>query len=84
MKIYDGLEVLLHALLASALNGGERSVSRPGRINPALTGWEIGLTPEPVWSPENTESSDPWGNRISLPWLPILQISHYTDRAFSA
>jgi hypothetical protein len=32
--MYEGLEVWLHALLTSAVDGGEWSVSRPDRFNP--------------------------------------------------
>jgi len=34
MKTYRGVEVQLHAFLTSALDGGEWSVSRPGRFTP--------------------------------------------------
>jgi hypothetical protein len=34
MKTYWGVEVLLHAFLTEALDGGEWSASRPGRFNP--------------------------------------------------
>jgi len=34
MKTYWGVKVLLHAPLNSALDGGEWSVSRPGRFTP--------------------------------------------------
>jgi hypothetical protein len=33
-KAYWGVEVSLHAFLTSALDGGEWSVSRPGRFTP--------------------------------------------------
>jgi hypothetical protein len=31
-KAYKGAEVLLHSLLSSALDGGEKSSSRPSRL----------------------------------------------------
>jgi hypothetical protein len=34
MKAYWGVEILLHAFLTSALDGGEWSASRPGHFNP--------------------------------------------------
>jgi hypothetical protein len=34
MKTYGGVDVYIHVFLTSALLGGERSVSRPGRFIP--------------------------------------------------
>jgi len=34
MKTYGGMDVELHSLLTSALDGGEWSASRPGRFTP--------------------------------------------------
>jgi hypothetical protein len=34
MKTYGGVDVKTHVLLTSALVGGERSASRPGRFTP--------------------------------------------------
>jgi hypothetical protein len=34
MKTFGGVEVWVHILLTSALDGDERSASRPGRIIP--------------------------------------------------
>jgi hypothetical protein len=34
MKAYGGMDVLIHIFLTSALAGGERSASRPGRFTP--------------------------------------------------
>jgi len=34
MKTYGGVEVKLHTFLTSALDGGERWASRPGRHSP--------------------------------------------------
>jgi hypothetical protein len=45
MKMYGGMEVYLHAFLTSALDGGDRSASRPGlftlgeRVPPVPFGW---------------------------------------------
>jgi hypothetical protein len=38
VKMYGGLEVQLHVLLTSELDGGEWSASRPGRFTPS-THW---------------------------------------------
>jgi hypothetical protein len=35
MKTYVGMEVQLHTLLTSAIDGGKWSVSRPGRFIPS-------------------------------------------------
>jgi hypothetical protein len=34
MKVYGGVDVLIHIFLTSALVGGEWSASRPGRFTP--------------------------------------------------
>jgi hypothetical protein len=34
MKAYEGVDVLIHIFLTSALDGGECSASRPGRFTP--------------------------------------------------
>jgi hypothetical protein len=34
MKTYGGVDVYIHILLTSALDGGEWSASRPGRSTP--------------------------------------------------
>jgi hypothetical protein len=34
MKAYGGVDVWIHIFLTSALDGGQRSTSRPGRFNP--------------------------------------------------
>jgi hypothetical protein len=36
MKTYGGVDVWIHAVLKSALDGGERSASRPGRFAPGI------------------------------------------------
>jgi hypothetical protein len=49
MKTYGEVEVLLHAFLTSALDGGEWSASRPGRFIP-ITHWiggSVGLRKGP-------------------------------------
>jgi hypothetical protein len=44
MKMYGGVDVLVHVFLTSALAGGERSASRLGRSNPGrLSGHQKGL-----------------------------------------
>jgi len=37
MKTYGGKDVDFHALLTSALDGGERSATRPGHFTPRET-----------------------------------------------
>jgi hypothetical protein len=49
------VDVLIHIFLTSALAGGEWSASRPGRFTPGerapgTLGYEVGWTPEPVWT----------------------------------
>jgi hypothetical protein len=34
MKAYEGVDILIHIFLTSALAGGEWSTSRPGRFTP--------------------------------------------------
>jgi hypothetical protein len=34
MKTYGGVDVYIHVFLTTALVGGERSASRPGRFTP--------------------------------------------------
>jgi hypothetical protein len=67
-----------YSYLTSALDGGEWSVSRPGRALPLSVpiGQEAGLAPEPVWTQGLEEnSSAPAGHRT-----PIVQpvVRHYT------
>jgi hypothetical protein len=69
MKTYGDVKVDFHIILISALDGGEWSVSRPGRF----TTWEkaqvptaqkAGWAPEPVWTLwRNEKSLAPAGNR---------------------
>jgi hypothetical protein len=55
MEAYGEEEVQLDSFLTSALDGGEWSASRPGRVlplpkgPPVPTGKEAGRAPEPVW-----------------------------------
>jgi len=53
LKAYGGVDLKLHALLISALDGDEWSVSSPGHFNarersPIIIGWEAGWSPESV------------------------------------
>jgi hypothetical protein len=52
-KTYGGVEVYLHVILTSTLDGGELSASRPRRFTsgkkiPVPIGQETGWAPEPV------------------------------------
>jgi hypothetical protein len=54
-KTYWGVELWLHALLTSALDGGEWSASRPGGFTPGVRSplsiaWEAEWVLEPVWT----------------------------------
>jgi hypothetical protein len=75
MKTYGGVDVLTHVFLASALVGGERSASRPGRFTPGERvpvpiGLEAGWAPESVWATLRTENCCP--PRDSNPDLPAI------------
>jgi hypothetical protein len=53
MKTYEGVEILLHAFLFSAIGGDAWSASRPGRFNPkkeppGLIVQEVEWAPEPI------------------------------------
>jgi hypothetical protein len=48
MKTHWGVEVFLHALLVSALDGGEWSALPPGKEPPVPIGQETEWAPEPV------------------------------------
>jgi hypothetical protein len=55
MKAYGGVDVQINIFLTSALVGGEWSASRPGRFTPGKKTpvpivYEVGWTPEPVWT----------------------------------
>jgi hypothetical protein len=65
MKAYGGMEVQLHIFLTSALVAGEWLASCPGRFTPGKEtplpiGYEIGWTPEPVWTTWRRENSWPY------------------------
>jgi hypothetical protein len=55
MKMYGGVDLEIHAFLASALVGDQWSASRPDRFNqgkesPIHTKYEAGWAPESVWT----------------------------------
>jgi hypothetical protein len=61
--MYGVVEVQIHSFLTSALEGGERSASRPGRAlppgkePPVPIVQEAGWAPEPVWTQRLEEKS---------------------------
>jgi hypothetical protein len=60
VEAYEEEEVQLDSFLTSALDGGEWSASRPGRVLPPRkgpTGKEAGRAPEPVWIQRLEEKS---------------------------
>jgi hypothetical protein len=85
MKTYWGVEVLLHAFLTSALDGGEWSASRPGRFTPrerapgthSIGGW---VGPRAVLN-AMVKREIPSPCRKSNPRTPIVQpiAQRYTD-----
>jgi hypothetical protein len=85
MKTYWGVEVQLHALLISALNGGEWSASRPNRFTPRerasgihwIGGW---VGPRAVLEAV-AKRKNPSLRRESNPRTPIVQpvAQHYTE-----
>jgi hypothetical protein len=72
MKTYGGVEVWLHSLLTSALDGcGQLHVPAAlplGKQTPVGIGWEAGWAPEPVWARWRREEEipAPAGNRTSV------------------
>jgi hypothetical protein len=70
-----GVKIQLRTFLTSALDGGEWSVLRPGRVTawkePLIPVWlEAGWAPEPVWTrrPKRNPFFAPTGNRT-----PVVQ-----------
>jgi hypothetical protein len=64
MNAYGGVDVYIHIILTSALAGGEWSASHPGdlsqeKVTPVSIRYEVGLTPEPVWTIWRRENSWP-------------------------
>jgi hypothetical protein len=72
MKAHVVVDVEIHVFLTSALVGGERSASHPGRFNPqeeppVSIGEENGWTPEPAWMTWRGEKSFPYCDSNSDP-----------------
>jgi hypothetical protein len=90
MKTYWGVEVELHAFLASALDGGEWSVSRPGRFTPRErdpgTHWRGGWVGPRVVLDTVVKRKIPSLRQESNPRTPIIQsvAQRYTDWAITA
>jgi hypothetical protein len=62
MKAYGGVDAKIYILLTSALVGGEWSASPtaalpPGNEAPVPIGYEVGLTPVPIWTTWRSENS---------------------------
>jgi hypothetical protein len=85
MKTYCEVEVYLHVLLTSALDGGEWSASQPGRFIPTerATGsyWIGGWVGSRAGLYMVAKRKIPIPRRESNPYHPILQLvaSPYTD-----
>jgi hypothetical protein len=77
-----------YSFLSSALDGGERSASRPGRALPPGKGLpvptlqEAGWAPEPVWTQRlEKESSAPVGDRTPVFQSVVKLSSNWTITA---
>jgi hypothetical protein len=78
------VDVQIHVFFASALVGGQWSASGPSRFSsgkgPTVPiGWEVGWTPEPVWSIWRSENSLPYRDSYSDSRVVQPVGSHYTD-----
>jgi hypothetical protein len=83
-----GKEILLHACLTSALDGGEWSASCPGCALPPGKGPPVPTVQEAEWAPEPV-----WMQRLEKKssasvrdWTPVIQsvVRYYTDWATAA
>jgi hypothetical protein len=86
MEAYGEVDIEIHIFLTLALAGGKWSVSRPGRFTsgkepPVPIRWEVGRTPEPVWTTWRRENSWPYRNSNSDPSVVQPVASRYTDYA---
>jgi hypothetical protein len=60
----EGVDKELHAILTSALDGGERPAAPQGKEHPVHIGYEGGWAPEPVCRRSRKEETPtPAGNR---------------------
>jgi hypothetical protein len=90
MKMYWGVEVELHAFLTSALGGGERSASLPGRFTPRERALGVHWIGSWVGSRAVLDTvvkrKIPSPRRESNPRTPIVQpvAQRYTDWAITA
>jgi hypothetical protein len=84
MKAYGGLDVSIHIFVTSALALTEWSASRPAALRPVSIGYEVGWTPEPVWTLWRRESSLLYRDSNSEPSFVQPVASLYTDYAIPA
>jgi hypothetical protein len=85
MKAYDGVNLYIRILLTSSLAGDEWSVSCPGRFipweePPLSIEYEVGWTPEPVWTTWKRKYS--WPSKDSNSDTSVQPVAdRYTDYA---
>lgn len=75
MKTHGEAEIQLHALFVSALDGGKRSASTSGSINPA------GETLVPTW--QDTGGARRWGEESVAPARNETQVIQATGSYFT-
>jgi hypothetical protein len=73
MKMYGGVDVLIHIFLTSTLVGGKWSALRPGRFTPGKdptvpNGYEAGWTSESIWMTLEEYILNPPYIRTPVPW----------------
>jgi hypothetical protein len=84
METNWGVDVWIHIFLTSALVGGERSASGPGRFTPEEEPQvpivqEAGWAPEQVWTIWRSQNSCPYRESNSDPSVFQHSGSRYTD-----